>query len=308
MKKILSLDGGGIRGIIPALVLSEMEKQTGKAIADSFDLIAGTSTGGILALGLSKQKDGKIQYSANDLANLYFDKGKDIFSRSFWKGVSSVAGITDEKYSQEGIESVLKSYFEEDKISNSKTNTLISSYDIENREPLFFKSWEDEWKDIPIRLISRATSAAPTYFEPAYFDINGTKRALIDGGVFINNPAMSAYVEATKLFPEETDFMVVSIGTGELIRKIPYQEAKNWGKIEWLSPLLSCMFDGVSDAVNYQLNELLDDKYFRFQTRLTTASDDMDIVTASNFDALRKEAKILIKNHKTKITELCRLL
>ena len=219
-----------------------------------------------------------------------------------------MAGIGDEKYSQEGIEKVLNTYFEDDKLGDSKTNILIPSYDIEKREPVFFKSWKAEWKNIPIQLISRATSAAPTYFEPASFDINGTKRALIDGGVFINNPAMSAYIEAKKLFPQENEFLVVSIGTGELTRTIPYQDAKNWGKIEWLSPLLSCMFDGVSDAVNYQLTELLEEKYIRLQTKLTTASDDMDNASKSNLDALRKEANHLIENQKENIKTLCRLL
>ncbi len=308
MKKVLSIDGGGIRGIIPALVLAEIEKSVGKPIAEIFDLIAGTSTGGIIALGLSKQKGSNIQYSAEDLANLYFDNGKEIFFRSFWKGVSSVAGIGDEKYSQEGIEATLNQYFGDDKFGDSKTNILVSSYDIERREPIFFKSWKEEWKPISIQLVSRATSAAPTYFEPAYFDINGEKRVLIDGGVFINNPAMSAYVEAKKLFPDEKDFIVVSLGTGELMRTISYQEAKNWGKIQWLSPLLSCMFDGVSDAVNYQLEELLENKYYRFQTKLTTASDDMDNASQSNLDALRKEAENLIRNQKEKIELLCQQL
>lgn len=304
MKKILSLDGGGIRGIIPALVLAEIEKQTGKPIAESFDLIAGTSTGGILALGLNKQKEGGIEYSAQDLANLYFDNGLTIFSRSFWKGMSSVAGISDEKFSHAGLESVLETYFGEQKMEESRTKVVVTAYDIERREPIFFKSWKDEWKRLPIRLVSRATSAAPTYFEPASFDVNGEKRAFVDGGVFINNPAMSAYIEAKKVFPEEQDFMVVSIGTGELIRKIPYEDAKDWGKAGWMLPVLSCMFDGVSDAVNYQLKQLLGDRYFRLQTRLTTASDDMDNVSASNLDSLRKEAEVLISNEKDVIKQI----
>jgi patatin-like phospholipase/acyl hydrolase len=104
MKRVLSIDGGGIRGLIPALVLAEIESKTGKAIADSFDLIAGTSTGGILALGFSKDNgNGKPQYMANDLAGIYQSHGKEIFSRSLWKGVSSVGGLTDELYPHKGL-------------------------------------------------------------------------------------------------------------------------------------------------------------------------------------------------------------
>ena len=119
---------------------------------------------------------------------------------------------------------------------------------------------------------------------------------------------MSAYVEARKVFPNETEFVVISIGTGELTRKIPYNEAKNWGKVGWMQPVLSCMFDGVSDAVNYQLKQLLGTQYFRLQTELTTASDDMDNVSESNLDALRKEAEILINDNKNIISEICQLL
>ena len=96
MKKILSIDGGGIRGIIPALVLAEIEKKTGKPIAKSFDLIAGTSTGGILGLGLCVDNgQGEPKFTARELVNLYRNRGREIFSRSFWKGVSSLGGATD---------------------------------------------------------------------------------------------------------------------------------------------------------------------------------------------------------------------
>jgi patatin-like phospholipase/acyl hydrolase len=112
MKKILSIDGGGIRGLIPALLLAETEKKTRKPISETFDLVAGTSTGGILALGLAKpNKKGKPKYSAKVLAKLYAEHGKEIFERSLWKGITSVGGITDEVYSQKGIESLLKKYF-----------------------------------------------------------------------------------------------------------------------------------------------------------------------------------------------------
>ena len=106
---VLSIDGGGIRGIIPARVLDKIEEKTKRSIARNFDLIVGTSTGGILALGLSKQGNGGNQeeYSAQDLASIYADRGKEIFPRSFWKGVSSVAGLGDEKYSHKGLKRVL---------------------------------------------------------------------------------------------------------------------------------------------------------------------------------------------------------
>lgn len=306
MKSILSIDGGGIRGLIPALVLTEIEKRTGYRISQLFDLIAGTSTGGILAIGLCKDDgNGQPQYSAHDLAGLYEKKGNKIFSRSLWKGVSSVGGITDEKYSAEGLENVLDEYFDNEPLGSSLTDLLITSYDIQLREPHFFKSWRNEWKSVEMRHAARATSAAPTYFEPALVPAGGGTRALIDGGVFVNNPVVSAYAEYKRIFPDENEFLVVSIGTGELVRPIPYSEAKDWGKAGWAIPILSCMFDGASDAANYQMSHILGDSFVRLQTSLSIASDDMDNATNGNIQNLKLEARKLIKIHKKEIDRIC---
>ncbi len=306
MKCILSIDGGGIRGIIPALVLSEIERRTEKKISEVFDLVAGTSTGGILVLGLSKDDgNGNPEFSANDLASLYEKRGKDIFSRSLRKGVSSVGGVIEEKYSQEGLEEVLEEYFGNEPIGASLNNVLITSYDIQNREPHFFKSWRDEWKTVEMRHVARATCAVPTFFEPALIQVSGSIRALIDGGIFINNPSVSAYAEAIRLYPKESKILVVSIGTGELSRPFKYVEVKDWGKAEWMRPALSCMFDGVSNAANYQLKQILGGNYFRLQTSLSVASDDIGDATKGNIENLKSEARKLIRTNSNGIDSIC---
>jgi predicted acylesterase/phospholipase RssA len=309
MKKILSIDGGGIRGLIPALILAAIEEKTGTAIADCFDLIAGTSTGGILALGFAKDDgNGRPQYSARDLADIYQSRGREIFSRSLWKGVSSVGGLTDELYTHKGLEKILAEYFSDDPLGAGLTKTLITSYDIHNRQPLFLKSWREEYRSVKMKDAARATTAAPTYFEPAPTAVGGLSKFLIDGGVFINSPAVSAYAEATRIFPEDEEFFVLSLGTGELIRPIPYAEAKDWGKAGWLAPLLSCMFDGVADAANYQMRMFLGDKYVRLQTSLSIASDDMDNATSGNIENLKAEANRLTRTHKEEMETICSYL
>lgn len=308
MKTILSIDGGGIRGLIPALVLAKIEKETGKGISQLFDLIAGTSTGGILALGLCiDDGNGQPKYSASDLAELYVTKGKQIFSRSFWDGVSSVAGLADEKYSEEGLEKALDEYFGNEPLGAALTDCMITSYDIQLREPHFFKSWRKEWKAVEMRHAARATSAAPTYFEPALVAVDGGMRALIDGGVFVNNPVVSAYAEFKRRFPEEEKLYIVSIGTGQLVRPIGYSDAKDWGKARWLSPLLSCMFDGATDAANYQMSHILGDSFVRLQTSLSIASDDMDNATKGNIENLKLEARKLLRSHKKEIEGVCKV-
>ncbi len=134
------IDGGGIRGLIPALVLAEIETRTGKAVADCFDLIVGTSTGGILALGFARDDgSGKPKYTAKDLAGIYQTREKEIFSRSLWKGAVSLGGLADELYSHKGLDAVLDEYFGNEPLGAALTNTLITSYDIQNRQLVFFK-------------------------------------------------------------------------------------------------------------------------------------------------------------------------
>jgi patatin-like phospholipase/acyl hydrolase len=266
MKKLLSIDGGGIRGIIPAMILAEIEDKTEKRVAKMFDLIAGTSTGGIISLTLTRDDgSGFPEHSAADLVELYMNRGQEIFSRSFWHGVSSVGGLSEEKYPSEPLEGILKEYLDDALLGLALTKVIVSSYDIENRNPFFFKSWREETKGLMMRQAARATSAAPTYFVPALVMVGDKRLALIDGGVFVNNPAMSAFSEAKRLFPEEDKFLVVSLGTGQLTRAIRFEEARDWGKVQWALPILSVVFDGVSDAVDYQLRQILGEQFFRFQ-------------------------------------------
>jgi patatin-like phospholipase/acyl hydrolase len=309
MKKILSLDGGGIRGIIPAMILAEIEQRTNKPAAALFDLMAGTSTGGIISLALSRDGGGGApKYRALDLVDLYVNRGPEIFFRDFWQGVSSVAGITQEKYSQTPLETILLEYFEDTPLEAALTRVLVSSYEIETRTPFFFKSWREECKPVLMRYAARATSAAPTYFEPAQVWVAGQGKALIDGGVFVNNPAMSAYSEARRLFPQETDFLIVSLGTGQLTRRISFEDAKDWGKAQWALPILNVVFDGVSAAVDYQLREILGEHFFRFQTTLDTANDDMDDASPANLAALKIEAGRIIQAQGADLDKVCQML
>jgi uncharacterized protein len=192
--KVLSIDGGGIRGIIPAMVLAEIEEQTGRPTAEAFDLIAGTSTGGILALGLTLPGEGgNPKYAAKELIGLYEREGLRIFSRPVGHRMASVEGISEEKYPSEGIETVLEEYFADARLKEALTQVLVPSYEIQLRAPFFFRSERaksDADYDFPMRQVARATSAAPTYFEPAKVEVPGPVDyyALVDGGVFANNP------------------------------------------------------------------------------------------------------------------------
>ncbi|MFQ5431062.1 MAG: patatin-like phospholipase family protein [Nitrospinota bacterium] len=309
MKKILSLDGGGIRGIIPATILAYIEERTGKNIARIFDLIAGTSSGGVLAMALCKSDSKKKPvYSARSLIDLYEKRGGEIFSRTLWKEFSSVAGIIDQRYSHEPIEKVFKHYFGKTRLSDSLTKVLVSTYDIENRKPCIFKSWKSDTGGILMKDAARATSAAPTYFAPAVVKLGKERLALIDGGVYLNNPSMSAYSEAKKLFPRAKSTLLVSIGSGALCRPIPYDDAKDWGLINWARPILSIISDGVNGAVAYQLKQNLGKNFIRLQTPLENASDEIDDTSEKNIEGLKQGAQRLLADRKADLNRICDLL
>jgi patatin-like phospholipase/acyl hydrolase len=292
---ILSIDGGGIRGIIPARVLQHIESLAGCSIAAGFDLMVGTSTGGLLALGLATSNN-RLTSRIDELVALYLERGARIFDADLWRRLRSANGLLDERYPHQPLELELREFFGDRVLSEVTVDAMVPTYALEQRKTVFLKTWHPRHAQVPVWQAARATAAAPTYFEPAQLTIDGEEQALIDGGVFMNSPAVSAYAEALKRFPGDS-LSVLSLGTGELTRPIDYQDARHWGKVGWVSPLIDCMFDGVSKAADYQLRLLLGARYHRLQLRLQRASDDMDDASADNIALLSDSADELIEAH-----------
>jgi uncharacterized protein len=154
------------------------------------------------------------------------------------------------------------------------------------------------------------------YFEPLKLEVNDAafpNRVLIGGGVFASNPAMCAYSEAKNLYPDATDFLLVSIGTGELTHKLCYEQIKDWGMAQWLQPLLDVIFDGIADTVDYQLKELLPSRlcqkyYYRFQTDKLDADSVIDDASYCNIQSLKSLAQIIIETQDKDLEELCQQL
>ena len=340
--RILSIDGGGIRGIIPALVLAEIERLTEHPACELFDLIAGTSTGGIIALGvtITREQEGPggekhPRWSAQELADLYATEGPKIFHRSLVRTIETVDGLLVEKYAASGLESALERYMGKAMLSQALTDVLIPSYDVQKHEPFFFKSFQPRARaagslrksaasaaispaqpalDYPVKVVARATSAAPTYFEPedVVAPLPGgpaSDYVLVDGGTFANNPAMCAYAEAARNHPG-AEVLIVSLGTGRLTESISFNEAKDWGLAQWAHPLLGVIMDGSSTTIDYQLDELLgfDEGHFRFQTELEGVSDRLDDASASNIGGLRERGEELVASNAERLDEVCRLL
>jgi patatin-like phospholipase/acyl hydrolase len=298
--RVLSIDGGGIRGLIPALVLAEIEQRTGRPVAELFDLVAGTSTGGILACALTRPgDDGGPKYSAEELTELYVTEGPKIFHRSLLRQIETVAGVFDEKYESTGLIRALDRYLGDAMLSETLIPVFVTAYDIENRRAFFFRTggkWDYRLADVAL-----ATASAPTYFEPA--EVDGF--ALIDGGVFASNPSLCAYIDLIKAGTAPELDILCSLGTGEQIRPFEYEDARGWGLIEWAHPVIDVMLSSQAETVGFGMEHLLGARYVRMTRRLTTANDAMDDASPQNLARLRTEAETLIRDESPRIDDLC---
>jgi patatin-like phospholipase/acyl hydrolase len=352
--KILTLDGGGIRGIIPCAILAEIERRTGRPVSEMFDLIAGTSTGGIIACGMNvphPDQPGKPKYSAAAFGELYEKNGAQIFKKrgGMFSGMSK---LFEESFGHEGLEELLLAYFGDIELRQTRTELLITSYDIERRKPFYFLSRMAKnnpgSENFRLRDIARSTSAAPTYFEPNSLPwTENNMLALVDGGVFANNPSMLAYAEAVELLRAreqanadstastgmqdsatagdleafsapvssgDSDIFMLSIGTGRVAKPYRYEDAKSWGMTQWLRPIIDILMQGVSETVDYQMQYVLPPApdgakhYVRINPDIPEAHAEMSDVSEENIRGLQAIAQKAIDDNNDLIEEVCRII
>lgn len=272
--KILSIDGGGVRGIIPARILHHIEERSGKRISEIFDLIVGTSTGGLIALALTcpgscsssspvtsfsptscrfdllerkwiftetEKAKPKYQakYQAKDILDMYLKKSNVIFNKSFTNKVSSGFGLWGPRYDRKAYDSILTEMLGDVYLSQAMKPVLLPSYSLVTGKPRLFSSREclKNNVDYYMRDIAGATSAAPTYFSPKeFYDTNGERHIDIDGGIFANNPASVGAMEAYNLRPElnREDISILSLGTGSVKLKQMGDSLKSSGSLSWI--------------------------------------------------------------------------
>jgi predicted acylesterase/phospholipase RssA len=279
---ILSLDGGGMRGLVPARILDELEARAGLPIWRMFDLVAGTSTGGLIALALvvPGAGNGVARYRPADLLALYREQGQVIFPRSLLRGIWTAGGLLRPRYPAGPIERVLWEFFGETHLHEALTPVMVTSYDAAAAGPHFFKSYRPHEAlagepaavrfrgDHLVWRAARATSAAPTYFPPALLREHGPgggERCLLDGGVFANNPSMCALADAYFMYGgRPLRSLVVSIGTGADDVKQSDVQVRRRGILGWARPILRTVLDGVADSVEYEAREMADE-FHRFQ-------------------------------------------
>lgn len=278
--RILSIDGGGIRGIIPAKVLVHIEQQLrikddNARLADFFDMIVGTSTGAILgALILVPGSHGRPKYTAEEALDFYVKHGEEIFNRSKKRETFGQL-FKASKFSVRNLERLLSEKLGDRTLDELLKPCIITSYNMATGNAVFFNSRETRpgLKDLLLRDVLRSTSAAPTYFDPKFIGQRSHRMINIDGGVFANNPAMCAYAECrhtkfdnwedakkqSKPFPTAKNMLLLSLGTGGgNIDLGNTGKSKSWGLLSWAKKTPEIMMDGGLDTVNYQVKKLFE--------------------------------------------------
>ncbi|KAH6826857.1 phospholipase A 2A [Perilla frutescens var. hirtella] len=339
---ILSIDGGGIRGIIPATFLAFLESKlqeldgSDARVADYFDIVAGTSTGGLLATMITAPNEqNRPMYAAEDIIDFYLQKCPTFFPGCNRHNlVKTFKNLFGPKYNGRCLRDLLRELLGDLTIKNTLTNLVIPAFDIKRLQPVIFTTKdakEKAYRDAKLSDICIGTSAAPTFLPAHYFEIedlegNVASYDLIDGGVAANNPTLiaisqisngilagdSEYVEMEPL--DSSRVLVLSLGTGipKQAEKYNAEAAARWGLLGWVykkgnTPLMDVFGDASSDMVDIHVSTLFQSmhtkkNYLRIQDdTLCGDTTSLDIATSENLEALKEVAKRRLKKRMSRV-------
>ncbi len=307
--RILSIDGGGVRGLVPALILAEIERRTGRPLFQQFDLIAGASTGAILALGLTRPSNAdarRAAFSAPDLVRLYREQSARIFPRSFAL-LRNLRRVFRPKFSPGDVEDIFAANFEDVRLIEALTNVAVPAYDIEENRRLWFRSISSAHGDVLMADLVRGATAAPTFFPPVRFSVPRRVSAkghvaLVDGALFANNPSQDALLFGRQLRQQgDQSVLLISLGTGRLARKNSFEAAWGWGVLGWMNPLLDIAFSdpGIDELVSRDLEGR--GNYFRLQLDLGTIPVELDDSSPEAAQRLEASTVLFIQQQEDQI-------
>lgn len=342
MKIILALDGGGIRGVVPAAILDYLEKKIQEIrkdrrirIGNCVDLVAGTSTGSIVGSmmllpceGEKKNNLNLPRYSMAEILEMYIEMGPGVFKSHFWHNVKTLWGLFGSKFPASNIEPKLLQMMDHYKMEDLVKPCLFTGYDIEKRRVNIYtnKDKNKKYANLYVKDIVRGSTSIPAYFPPAHFNDGMDTHTIVDGGLFANNPSMVAYIEASKTIfdPDEPvqkfsphDLLVISIGTGKSKKKsFPYKKSKNFGVVKWLFPIIDIMLSGINDVVDYEMEKLFmsyqrPKNYIRINPPLNYSTSPSTDASTKNITNLLKDVNVYIKENSNFLDnlaeEICRL-
>lgn len=327
--RILSIDGGGIKGIVPATILvyleqrlQEFSKDTDLRIADCFDWVAGSSTGGILAcfyLLPDPARPGRPKLSAQEALERYLQQGQGAFQRTFQQRLRNRFGMADATYSHKMLARQLKRTIgQEVLLSDLIRPCTIPAYQVQEEKPVFFNSNCSSFGNLSAWQVAKATSSAPGFFSPTYLkNAKGQKCSFQDGSLWTTDPALCAYWEARKTIcqhnapNQDRHTLLLSLGTGKMSRRYLVKELrkqKERGQVAF-----NQMMAKQSCSAQQRLREIFahyesTGQYYRLEPALTDATSAMDNVAAENLQALHELGLAFVEKEKERLDEIAKQL
>lgn len=255
MKNILCINGGGVRGIIPLIIIKELNKY--RNVLEKIDIVSGSSIGAIICccLIIPDDKNNNIpKYNIENIIELFKNLIKKIFNISWYNRINPYYGLIKSKYDDQIINDILNDIFGELKVKDLLKEIIIPSYDIKNNNPIIFTT--KKHGDILIRDILRSTTAAPTYFNPYEMKIDNIEMKLIDGGVVDNNTSRISLIHELKEY-DKKDINILNLGTGY----IKIEEINKYGILYWLPNIINILMNGEIKEDIKECEYLLDKRY-----------------------------------------------
>ncbi|HXW53689.1 MAG TPA: patatin-like phospholipase family protein [Myxococcota bacterium] len=303
--RVLSIDGGGVRGIIPAIALAAIEKEVGKPIAQIFDLVAGTSTGGVLALALTAPNNrNEPVITAKQAVHHYIIQSSSIFQASFSHWLKTGGGLWGPRYESIGLLGLLKNQLGDALLSQALIPTIITGYHVEGRTGIEFSSIEAKKfpaeKDCLMRQVGMATSAAPIYFDAVDVEFGwGVLKTVVDGSLYAHNPSVIAYVNAVKTYPGKK-IELYSLGTGLITPEQLSLQLKGRGLLQWAPPMIDHLQIGCTEADSSILHRLLNEdgqqNFFRLNVPVDHAHNSIDDTSVGNMRYLLEQGKKAVQS------------
>ena len=327
---ILSIDAGGIRGVVPLTILAYIENQLHVLKTEHFgtvslkddlinyiDFVAGTSSGaltGAMMLIPGKEKN-RSKYSINDILQSYFKIGSYIFKSEIKHNLKTLYGLFGSKYPSHNLDDILIQYLDHYKLSQLKRPCMFTGYDIYRRKIHIYTNCDANktYSSYYIKDIIRGATSIPYYFEPAYFREDLDVQTIIDGGIFAANPSMYAFIELSKtIFNNECevtnvkpeDMYFISLGTG-IKNNVHYKytKARRWGRKDWMLPIFDMLSSSNIETVTYQMDKIFNsfnvsDNYIRINPILKYGNNSFVDTSKDNMMHLIKDANNYITENK----------
>ncbi|MBC7793064.1 MAG: patatin-like phospholipase family protein [Clostridia bacterium] len=304
--RLLSIDGGGVFGIIPARILQYIEEKTGRPIRELFHMISATSTGGIVAAGVA------VGIPCKELVSLYLEDAQQVFSRTEIYKSESADGLLKPKFTDDGIQAVLKKRLGDVRLDEAQIDLVLTAHDLNRGTPKFFGSWDPHYRYL-MRDCVRATSAAAPVLPPAVVqDLDETegKLYLIDGAFAgLTNPITIGLAEAYARYPNAKRVSALSLGTGDVVSTVNGEDALQWGSAKFALPLIKIMSESPASANDFIARRYLTPgkTFFRINPPVRGVGS-FDDGSPANMKMLLDQTETYIEANKDQLDTLCAAL